>query len=263
MLLIFLAVAFIIVFLIVIFSNIDEVRSEPPAKIKETPIVEDTITIEKVSLVEDGAYVQDNVNCIVCERGEPSERDLKQRLINECNIDPRNIYHDLYLKRPDGKYCQIDLVVTLSQGIVIIEVKDYSGWIFGKEINKYWTKVLAYGKEKYRFYNPILQNKSHIKALKSKLKYNPYVPIFSVVVFYGNCVLKSIEYKQTIRTNVIYPTMITDIIKKIKSQPKAMYGNKREIMSVLTEAVKNGENADIVKKHQEYVKNIINKPNYL
>ena len=30
---------------------------------------------------------------------------------------------------------------------------------------KKWTQVLAYGREKYQFYNPILQNKSHIYAL--------------------------------------------------------------------------------------------------
>lgn len=57
---------------------------------------------------------------------------------------------------------QIDVVVATNVGIIVFEVKDYSGWIYGNGNQQKWTQVLSHGREKYRFYNPILQNRSHI-----------------------------------------------------------------------------------------------------
>ena len=54
------------------------------------------------------------------------------------------------------------------KGIFVIESKNYSGWIFGNERDKKWTQVLANGDKNY-FFNPILQNKIHIKY--NKLSY--------------------------------------------------------------------------------------------
>lgn len=39
------------------------------------------------------------------------------------------------------------------EGIIVIEVKDFSGWIFGNGNYFYWIKVLVYGEKKFRFYN--------------------------------------------------------------------------------------------------------------
>jgi len=68
----------------------------------------------------------------------------------------------------DGKSSQIDHLVMNKTGIFVIETKNYSGRIYGNEDQKEWTQVLSYGKVKNRFYNPILQNRTHIFAL-SKL----------------------------------------------------------------------------------------------
>ena len=51
---------------------------------------------------------------------------------------------------------------------------------------------LSYGKEKHRFYNPVLQNKYHISQLQRILKEK--VPFYSVIVFYGNCRLEDISF---------------------------------------------------------------------
>lgn len=66
-------------------------------------------------------------------------------------INPRAIFHDLYIQKPNGEYTQIDVAVATKTGIIVFEVKDYSGWIFGSEHQKYWTQLLAYGKEKASF----------------------------------------------------------------------------------------------------------------
>ena len=65
-------------------------------------------------------------------------------------------------KKDNDEFSQIDLVLVTSEGIIVIEVKDYSGWIYGSGNNTNWTKVLSYGKKKYKFYNPIKQNNNHI-----------------------------------------------------------------------------------------------------
>ena len=86
-------------------------------------------------------------------------------------IPAQTIFHDQYLKKYNGDFSQIDLVVITEVGIIVFEVKDYSGWIFGSGNQSQWTKVLAYGKQKYRFYNPIMQNNEHLGELRKKLKY--------------------------------------------------------------------------------------------
>ena len=124
-------------------------------------------------------------------RGTQSERLLVLTLL-KYGINSGAIFHDLYVYKPDGKTSQIDVVVATSVGIIVFEVKDYSGWIYGKGNQQKWTQVLSYGREKYRFYNPILQNKSHISQLQRILKEK--VPFYSVIVFYGDCELQDISF---------------------------------------------------------------------
>ena len=124
-------------------------------------------------------------------RGTASEQHLILTLL-KSGIHPQAIFHDLYIVRNDGKFSQIDLVVATRVGIIVFEVKDFSGWIYGKGNQTKWTQVLAYGNEKYRFYNPLMQNNTHIKQLRQKLKEN--VPFYSVVVFYGDSELQDISF---------------------------------------------------------------------
>ena len=91
------------------------------------------------------------------ERGTRAERRLVVKMLRK-GVHPKTIFHDLYLQKRNGEFSQVDIVVATPQGLLAIEVKDYSGWLFGNEKQRYWTQVLNYGKEKYRFYNPIMQN---------------------------------------------------------------------------------------------------------
>lgn len=179
------------------------------------------------------------------DRGTWSERDLIPLLINKCGIDPRAIYHDLYIRKANGTYTQIDLAVTIPQGIIVFEVKDYSGWIFGNGSSKYWMQILAFGEEKHQFYNPILQNRAHIEALRKLLPGNPDVPIFNIIVFYGNSEFKDLDYDTSGRVRVIYRTQAVELIRHIKGLPPADYGNKHEVADILAEGVRNGRNPEI------------------
>lgn len=136
-------------------------------------------------------------------RGEKSERKVILSLLKE-GINPKAIFHDLYIQKPNREYTQIDVAVATKAGIIVLEVKDYSGWIFGNEHQKYWTQLLAFGKQKHRFYNPVMQNAGHIQAIRQCLPNNPDIPIFSVIVFFGNSEFKNVTCNAD-NTFIIYP----------------------------------------------------------
>lgn len=177
-------------------------------------------------------------------RGEWSERRVILKLLKE-GINPKAIFHDLYIQKPSGEYTQVDVVVVTKVGIIVFEVKDYSGWIFGNEYQKYWTQLLAYGKEKHRFYNPVMQNAGHIQAIRKCLPQNPGIPIYSVIVFFGNSEFKHVTCNAD-NTFIIYPRSIRKVVSEILMQPNANFGNKYEIMNLFTKAVKNGNDSMIV-----------------
>lgn len=177
-------------------------------------------------------------------RGEKSERKVILSLLKE-GINPKAIFHDLYIQKPNREYTQIDVAVATKAGIIVLEVKDYSGWIFGNEHQKYWTQILAFGKEKHRFYNPVMQNYGHIQAIRQCLPNNPDIPIFSVIVFFGNSEFKNVTCNAD-NTFIIYPHSIRQVVADIMLQPDANYGNKYEIMELFTTAVQNGDNSMIM-----------------
>ena len=72
----------------------------------------------------------------------------------------------------------------------MLESKNYSGWIFGSAEQKNWTQCFNKNK-KYQFYNPILQNQTHINALSNFLKI-PKDSFKSYILFSDRCELKKI-----------------------------------------------------------------------
>lgn len=192
------------------------------------------------------------------KRGTISERKLVSKLL-QSGIPSQTIFHDLYLKKYYGKYSQIDLVVPTKVGILVFEVKDYSGWIFGTGYKPQWAQVLNYGRDKYFFYNPILQNAKHIDDLKKQLKQFENIPFYSIIVFYGDCDLKEINFVPK-NTFVVKSRRVLEVVEKIISESApANYSNKREIVNLLAQAVKNGENNEIVERHSKNIKDMLGK----
>ena len=184
-------------------------------------------------------------------RGTGTERDLVLTLL-KSGVPKETIFHELYLKKSNGRYCQVDVVVATSAGIIVFEVKRYGGWISGTGYQKQGTQVVAFGLEKHRFYNPIIQNKTHIENLKRQLNQGN-VPFFSVIVFYGDCRFKDISSIPE-EVFLIKSDRILKVIKTIKETNKpAIYRSKFEVIRILREAAFNGGNISIQKQH---VKNI-------
>ena len=190
------------------------------------------------------------------DRGTESERGLILGLIKK-GFPASSIFHDLYVKKSDGKFSQVDLVIATKQGIIVVEVKSASGWIYGSANQTNWTKTLAYGKIKHRFYNPIKQNINHIKALKETSKQFENIPFFSVIAFFGDCELKKIDYvpRDTYVTSAHRIFEALDIITK--NNESAPYYDKFEVINILKNAVQNGDNDMIINKHKNDIQDML------
>jgi hypothetical protein len=191
-------------------------------------------------------------------RGTKSERHLVLQLLKH-GIPAQTIFHDLFIENKNGKFSQSDIVVATTEGIIVFEVKDYSGWIFGNGNHLHWTKVLAYGKKKYRFYNPIKQNKNHIESLRKQLMQFENIPFFSVIVFYGDCELKEINFVPEGTFLVKFPR-IFEVLRLIKkNNESAPYSNKKEVLGILKQAVLKGESLSNQEKHIENINDMLGK----
>lgn len=159
-----------------------------------------------MDMIIDKIFTPDVVGSIG-ERRIDHELDMLQ-LFGHKGKSLRNIY----IPKNDGSTSEIDLVFITRQGIFVIESKNYSGWIFGNEKYNYWTASLSKNM-KNKFYNPIKQNRTHIKWLKKYL--GKEIQTYSIIVFSERCELKDITVESTdvkvIQRDSVYAT-IRDIM---------------------------------------------------
>ena len=191
-------------------------------------------------------------------RGTNSEKDLVLRLL-KSGISEQHIFHDLYVLKSESTFSQIDLIVITDVGIIVFEVKDYGGWIYGTGNQSQWTQVLAYGKQKYSFQNPVIQNNNHILNLKRQLAQYGNLPYYSIIVFYGDCVLKNLNYIPY-QTFIVKSARVFEVIETIlKNNAIIEYSDQRELIKNLKNAVIIGENKDIQNQHIENVRDLLGK----
>lgn len=127
-----------------------------------------------------------------------------------------------------GNYTtQIDHIVISDFGIFVIETKNYKGWILGYENSEYWTQVIFRRKEK--FYNPIRQNLSHIRALKNCLCEFTNIEYKSIIAFSTNA-----DIKVNTTTDVVYSNKLIPTIKKY-SKINLTQKEKEEIFQKINE----------------------------
>ena len=107
--------------------------------------------------------------------------------------DNERIVTNVYLEkaRTASETTEVDVVYINGSGIYVLESKNYSGWIYGKENDKNWTQVLNKN-TKNRFYNPIKQNAGHISAIEKSLGEEYKGLCRNIVVFSSRCTLKDV-----------------------------------------------------------------------
>lgn len=103
------------------------------------------------------------------------------------------ILTNLYLPHPTKKdrTTEIDVLFINQSGVHVIESKNYSGWIFGRDQDQKWTQSMP-NRKKFKFYNPIKQNELHMKAVEQTLELDRS-HLFSWIVFSDRSTLKQIE----------------------------------------------------------------------
>ncbi|WP_312712799.1 nuclease-related domain-containing protein [Proteiniclasticum ruminis] len=148
---------------------------------------------------------------------------------------------NIYVPTKEGNTVEVDLVYITEVGIYVIESKNYSGWIFGNDQQKYWTQTLKSG-EKNRFYNPVWQNEGHIRALSQYLQVDPGL-FRSYIIFSNRCTIKemSVSKKHVVvmnRSN-LYDTLLLEMSEKpcilTKEKMEAFSGKLKELTFISTE----------------------------
>lgn len=125
---------------------------------------------------------------IIFNQGARGEYRTSQ-LIDKAPFKNKMLFN-CYIPNRSGDKTEIDMIMLCQKGIYVIENKNYSGWIFGNEKSKNWCETLK-GK-KYFFYNPIKQNRSHIKNLEKLLQVGEDKYI-SLITFNANANLKKVS----------------------------------------------------------------------
>ncbi len=114
-----------------------------------------------------------------------------------------------YLTKTDGKTTEIDLIMLHTSGIYVFESKNYGGRIYADENSQKWMQILP-GDTRNQFFNPIIQNNTHIIAIRQLL--NDYkMPIHSVIVFSERCTFAKMDVKSA---TVVYRD---DLLNKMKN----------------------------------------------
>lgn len=116
------------------------------------------------------------------------EAAVRKILTNYCQKSTAHLLNNVTLEYRDGT-TQVDHILLTQNGILVIETKHYSGWLFANEKQKEWTQVIY--KVKTRFQNPILQNRMHVRAVQKLLDFIPKEQIKGLVVFTGDAVFKT------------------------------------------------------------------------
>jgi len=148
--------------------------------------------------------------------GQFGEFSIEYALTNNNLPGEFVLFRNLYIPT-QKKTCEIDLLMIHEKGIFVFESKNYSGWIFGSAEQLYWTQCLKNG-ERYKFYNPIKQNDTHIYALAPILDI-PATEFMSCIVFSERCALKSVP-EDTYDTMIVRrPNMLRKIREYFEYTP--------------------------------------------
>ena len=187
------------------------------------------------------------------KRAEQKRKANRKGELGEFKIDfqfqslPDEYKHlsDVMFKTTKG-LTQIDHIVISPYGIFVVETKNYAGWIFGNQYDKYWTQTFP--NKKNRFYNPIRQNYGHVQALKGILKGYKNLKFHPIIAFSGRCQLR--EIKSDIP--VIFDTEISNVILRKNKEAYLSNSDVSSIFNILNEANITDEN--LRKEHIQHIK---------
>lgn len=186
-------------------------------------------------------------------KGHMGEFKLYRRLTKIARKE--DIFTNIYIPGKNTTHTELDLVLISDRGILLYEVKNYGGSIYGSKSDVYWTQVLSYF-IKNKFYNPIRQNYLHHKSLSNYLNVNEseIVPIIS---FTNRSKLRRIDVDH--RHYVLQTNDTVAFTKKILRDGPVLFDQAalNQMRHVLKEASLKG--LDIKVAHIQEVTQFVNK----
>lgn len=110
---------------------------------------------------------------------------------------------NVYLPKKE-ETTEIDALLICKRGIFVFESKNFAGRIYGRADAKEWYQTVMTGKgiAKQRFFNPIMQNGAHKRALNMLIGED--CPVYPVVVFGRGCrlMIPPEEYDRNVMTTL-------------------------------------------------------------
>ena len=113
------------------------------------------------------------------DEGKSGEQIVYRMLIDQIHVPENQILRNVYIPTVDGKTSEIDLLVVSKKGLLVFECKNYAGNVYGDAQRNKWIQYL--GKKKSFFYNPFMQNRSHVMHLKKYLEAYGDIPMIPMV----------------------------------------------------------------------------------
>ena len=170
------------------------------------------------------------------------------KLLGQSIPGQRYLVNNLIIEDKYGNTSQIDHIFINSNGVFVIETKNLSGTIYGNNKQKEWTQVFNYGKQKYNFYNPIMQNETHIRKLIEATGTN--LPIKSIVVFTNNNIDK-IESKNVYTPEGMIYEIYAYFKEKIKSEEMTAFYN--QLCKIKATQISDEEHINNINKNRETI----------
>jgi len=132
-----------------------------------------------------------------------------------------DIISNVVLDNGLDQYAQFDYLLLTEQGIIVLDVKNYEGHIFGADKIDEWTQII--NRKSYKFDNPFFELSHKIELLK---EINKSINISGLLLFTDDA-----DFPKGCPTNVTNLKQLKDIYPKIVKQeiPVAMQGPWKEI----------------------------------
>jgi hypothetical protein len=189
-------------------------------------------------------------------KGQYGEYLVKKKLEALAKRFQGYSYHNLMFGKGDYS-TQLDNLLVTTKAVYVIEVKNYTGRVYGDLYRDQWYQTIIYvnqrrgryGRryqkthvEKHPFFNPIKQNQIHIDALIRNLPIVKLLPIFNLVIFTNQTDLTHINIKEKmihVMNRDKLDRFIHEIESTIKATPIDLMRIDEEIKSKNTYSEKN------------------------
>lgn len=169
----------------------------------------------------------------------------------------KHIFHNVYVPLKDKKNTtEIDMVMVHEKGIFVIENKNYSGRIYGDEEEARWRQVQKKNGRKWEktFYNPVWQNRTHIRNLKRFLEQELAwdMPFVSVIVFNDRAKLRRIRIYSGEPLVSESRKVRRRLKRKLRRSPRAFSRKQMECISEILRPLEN-PGKRVEKQHGKYL----------